>query len=76
MPDDWQWSAVFDDYVDNVKSKRVLLDHICVSNELKRHVATCGIAHDVFVNCAAEPGEYSARGERLSDHRPVYCDFE
>ena len=26
-----QWSAVFDDYVDNIKQKKVLLDHAFVS---------------------------------------------
>ena len=42
VPPEWQWSCIFDDYVDEVANKKVLLDHICVTNDLRRFVDRCG----------------------------------
>jgi exonuclease III len=76
VPIDWQWSCIFDDYVDEIKDKHVLLDHICVSSEVKKLVTACGIAHDVFDDELDGAAHDAPRGERLSDHRPVYVDFK
>ncbi len=45
-----QWSCEFDDYVDNVKGKRVLLDHIFVSLNLFNSAKQATVFHALFEN--------------------------
>jgi hypothetical protein len=76
VPVKWQWSAEFNDYVDKVDNKRVLLDHIMLSNDLVEHAVCAGIAHDVYRAAATTSGNPLSRQNRVSDHVPVYCDLK
>lgn len=69
-----QWSVEFDDYVDGVRSKRVLIDHIFVSEECYKKVLRAGIAHSEYNRYVTVKGAYS-RDNSPSDHRPVFVDI-
>mmetsp|Transcript_6683 Transcript_6683/g.14751 ORF Transcript_6683/g.14751 Transcript_6683/m.14751 type:complete len:243 (-) Transcript_6683:715-1443(-) len=72
MPPSQQWSCEFDDYIDNIDNKRVLLDHICVSKGLSTRVVRAKVAHDEYNQAVTGPEKH--RGDRPSDHRPVFVD--
>jgi len=69
-----RYTAVFDDFVENINGKRVLLDHIMLSPGL-----SAGGLRKVPESGAVHHNEYSAqvvnggahREDRPSDHRPV-----
>ena len=76
VPLDWQWTAAFNDYVDNIDDKRVLLDHIAVSPRIASTVVRAGIAHDIHQSCySREPLDDNTRGGRTSDHIPIFVDL-
>jgi len=72
--DDQLYTVVFNDFVDKVKEKRVLLDHILISTPLNNHVTSVGIAHDLFKEFSANTNS-PKRADRVSDHIPVFTDF-
>lgn len=65
-----QWSASFYDYVDDIKDKHVLLDHIFVSDALNDVMRQATVAHELF-----EKHNANGNPRFLSDHRPVFADF-
>jgi hypothetical protein len=67
-----QWTIEFDDFVDNVKGRRQLLDHIFVSQSLLKRIVRASVAHVEF-NHNVE--EVDSMLFRPSDHRPVYADI-
>lgn len=67
------FTARFDDYVDDVKDRPLLLDHFVVSPALIPYIQDAGIAHDVFE--AELEGNGSHRRDRASDHRPVWMEL-
>lgn len=71
--DDQLYTCVFNDFVDKVAEKKVLLDHIFISNNLDHCVSRVGIAHDLFKKYSKNPD--GKRADRCSDHRPVFGDF-
>ena len=78
VPRAWQFTAVFDDYVDGVDDKAVLLDHIAVSDELRDNVCSAGISHDIharFQLPTTTAVQKFRRDQRTSDHRPVWLDL-
>lgn len=74
-----QWSCEFDDYVDNIKSRRVLLDHIFVCLSLFNVTKQAKVAHSLFESSIRPEvrgtPEERMRKNRPSDHRPVFADF-
>lgn len=64
------FTARFDDYVDDVKDRPLLLDHILVSPSLRAYVEDAAIAHAEFD--AETEGDGGSRQKRPSDHRPVW----
>jgi endonuclease/exonuclease/phosphatase family metal-dependent hydrolase len=74
MPEGDRYTAVFDDFVESINDKHVLLDHILLSPGL-----TAGGLRKVAESGAVHHNEYSAqvvnggahREDRPSDHRPV-----
>lgn len=66
-----QWTCVFNDYVADIPGKKVLLDHICVSDAVWCTMLRAGIGHEVF----ARHSSGHSRQHRPSDHRPVYADL-
>lgn len=67
------FTARFDDFVDNVMDRPLLLDHIIVSPALRDRVESAGIEHDAFE--AALTGTGARRVDRPSDHRPVWLEL-
>ncbi|SIO43104.1 Endonuclease/Exonuclease/phosphatase family protein [Rhodovulum sp. ES.010] len=67
------FTARFDDFVDEVADRPLLLDHFAVSPALRERVAGAGIAHDPFE--AQVEGGGARRSERPSDHRPIWVDL-
>jgi len=71
-----RYTCVFDDFVDDVKEKKVLLDQIFISQSLDKLIVQCGIAHDIFNKYSAPPEKIQhKRDDHPSDHRPVFGDF-
>jgi endonuclease/exonuclease/phosphatase family metal-dependent hydrolase len=70
-----RYSAVFDDFVENVLAKRLLLDHILLSpgfrsgTGLRRRAGTGAVGHAAYQ--ALVEGTGQRRQDRPSDHRPV-----
>jgi endonuclease/exonuclease/phosphatase family metal-dependent hydrolase len=70
-----RFTAVFDDFVENIKGKKLLLDHILLSPALKgttglRKVANSGTIHHTEYEAQIKNGG-KKREDRPSDHRPV-----
>ncbi|MEO0374413.1 MAG: endonuclease/exonuclease/phosphatase family protein [Cyanobacteria bacterium P01_A01_bin.17] len=71
IPEEKAYTAVFDDFIDDIQNRPLLLDHILVSPNLSDRVSG-NIAHEEFEAAI----DQNARGrQRLpSDHRSVYAD--
>ena len=67
------FTARFDDYVDNVQDRPLLLDHIALSPALNANVIDAKIEHEAFE--AEIEGTGDLRWERASDHRPISVSF-
>jgi hypothetical protein len=67
-----RYTAIFDDFIDNIQNRPLLLDHILVSPGFT-YIQDSGIAHKEY----DEGTDSSAQGRQkyVSDHRPVYIDF-
>lgn len=66
------FTARFDDFVDEVPDRPLLLDHFAVSPSLRDYIPDAGIAHAEWE--AELDGTGSARIERASDHRPIWIE--
>ncbi|MBY5163268.1 endonuclease/exonuclease/phosphatase family protein [Salsipaludibacter albus] len=74
-PADLAWTAIFDDFVDEIPDRRVLLDHVMVSPSLVARLGDAGIAHDAW-EAAIDPSRpVEDRDHVASDHRPVVADL-
>lgn len=74
-----RYTAVFDDFVENVKKKKLLLDHILLSPTLigttgLRKVPHSGTIHHAEYNAQVK-NTGTKREERPSDHRPVSVEL-
>lgn len=67
------FTARFDDFVDDIQDRPLLLDHFAISPGLYADVADAGIAHAEFE--AELDGTGVARIQRPSDHRPIWLDL-
>ncbi|KMK68425.1 endonuclease/exonuclease/phosphatase family protein [Puniceibacterium sp. IMCC21224] len=67
------FTARFDDFVDGVNDRPLLLDHFVVSPALAPELLDGGIAHDAFdAETASMDGPRQARP---SDHRPIWIQL-
>lgn len=73
VPSNALFTARFDDFVDDVQDRPLLLDHFAVSPGLYGDVQDAGIAHAEFEN--ELDGSGSARTQRASDHRPIWLEI-
>jgi endonuclease/exonuclease/phosphatase family metal-dependent hydrolase len=73
VPEDRRYTAIFDDFVDDIANRPLLLDHLLVSPALLSAVVDSGIAHQEY-DAAMDP-DATGRQARASDHRPVYLDL-
>lgn len=67
-----QFTARFDDYVDNVTDRPLLLDHFVVSPSLVDYISEAGIAHAEF-EAELNGNGNGNRTSRPSDHRPIWA---
>ena len=67
------FTARFDDFVDEVDDRPLLLDHFAISPGLKNWVNSAEIGHAAFE--AQLTGSGSQRQDRPSDHRPIVVDL-
>ena len=68
-----QFTARFDDFIDNIMDRPLLLDHFLVSPALVDEITDARIAHDEFED--EIEGSGSSREHRPSDHRPIVLDI-
>jgi len=68
------YTAIFNDYVDDIQNRKLLLDHILVSPSLKDKVISAGIEHASFLE-QKDDNATTEREKYPSDHRPVYISF-
>jgi hypothetical protein len=66
------YSAIFDDYIDEIPNRKILLDHIVTSPALAPRITGSGIAHTEYE--AATDANATGRQHLASDHRPVFVD--
>ncbi len=71
---DKRFTAIFDDYVDNIPNRRLLLDHFLVSPALAPRVTSAAIAHDEYD--AGTDDQAEGRQKFVSDHRPILIELE
>ncbi len=76
VPVDDRYTAIFDDFIDGIDNRPILLDHILVSPVLSLHsiVTNAGIAHEEFDN-ECDNNKPNDREKMPSDHRPVFVDL-
>jgi hypothetical protein len=67
------FTARFDDFVDDVQDRPLLLDHFAISPALTPWVVDALIAHDVFESQLEGTGK--RRTQRPSDHRPIIVNL-
>ena len=67
------FTARFDDFIDQVQDRPLLLDHLLVSPSLASDIQDAGIAHQEYE--AEINGNGTAREDRPSDHRPVWAEI-
>ncbi|MEM7173273.1 MAG: endonuclease [Pseudomonadota bacterium] len=67
------FTARFDDFVDNVDDRPLLLDHFAISPGLRSWVANAEISHAAFESQLTGSGR--TREERPSDHRPIVVEL-
>lgn len=71
-PSDKRFTAIFDDFIDDIPNRKLVLDHIIVSPSLADQ-SQGKIAHDQY-NAAID--ETASRRQKYpSDHRPVFVDI-
>ena len=81
VPEADRYTAVFDDFVENTKNKKLLLDHILTSPNLYtaktglRRVANSGKVHHTEYQAQVVSGG-KKRENRPSDHRPVSVQLQ
>ena len=71
VPSERRYTAIFDDFVDDIDNRKLVLDHIVVSPSLAMRTEG-NIAHDQYD--AAIDNNATGRQKYPSDHRPVYAD--
>ncbi len=66
------FTARFDDFVDGIDDRPLLLDHFVVSPAMEPRIRDADIAHEAFE--AQIKGSGARRTQRPSDHRPVWIE--
>ncbi len=70
VPEAQRYTAVFNDFIDNIQGRHLLLDHILSSPALSSRIQASGIAHQEYN--AGTDNNASGRQKYVSDHRPAY----
>lgn len=77
VPLEKRYTAIFDDFIDGIDDRPLLLDHILVSPALSLPsiITNAGIAHEEF-NSECDDSKQYERERMPSDHRPVFVDLD
>jgi hypothetical protein len=67
------YTAIFDDYVDNISNKKILLDRILVSPSLRSKVTSSNVEYQKYDTLVNNP---QRKDGRPTDHRPVTLELE
>jgi exonuclease III len=73
VPEHKRYTAIYDDFIDDIPGRHLLLDHILISPALSSRIEDSGIAHQEYN--AGTDNNASGRQKYVSDHRPVYADL-
>lgn len=75
VPQDELFTARFDDFVDEIDDRPLLLDHVLVSPALHGRFSNARVAHTEF-NAGIDTTKSEGSRDRLpSDHRPIVVDI-
>ena len=75
IPEDKRYTAIFDDFVEGIQNKKILLDHIAVSPALSDKINNSGINHTEYEAAIDNTAGISERQKYPSDHRPVFVEM-
>jgi len=67
------YTAIFDDFVDDIDDRKILLDHILISPALSGNIQNSGILHDEYAAGIDQTAQ--GRQKEPSDHRPVFVEI-
>lgn len=70
------YTAVFNDFIDGIPNRPLLLDHILISPSLNARYSNARIAHSEFNNQENTSRPVGGRDRLPSDHRPVLVDID
>ncbi len=74
VSEDKRFTAIFDDFVDNIPNRKLLLDHFLVSPALAARVTHAAVAHEAYD--AGTDDQAEGRQKYVSDHRPILIELE
>jgi hypothetical protein len=74
VPEADRYTCIFDDFVDDIDDRPLVLDHIIVSPALIGRIQNSGINHAEY-NAAIDETA-AGRQREPSDHRPVFVDLD
>ncbi|MEO1004154.1 MAG: endonuclease/exonuclease/phosphatase family protein [Cyanobacteria bacterium J06638_7] len=74
MAKEENYTAVFNDYIDNISSRKVLLDHILVSPGLFWDLSDGLIDHTAYA-AGTDPAKPGEREKHASDHIPQWITY-
>lgn len=69
------YTAIFNDFIDGINNRKILLDHIVVSPAVVPLINDSGILHNEF-DAALDSNAPTDREKAPSDHRPVYIELQ
>ena len=74
VPHDELYTAIFDDFIDDIDNRKILLDHIVASPALANGIINGGVCHQEYEN-AINHQATTDREKFPSDHRPVFIEL-
>jgi endonuclease/exonuclease/phosphatase family metal-dependent hydrolase len=72
---DTLFTSIFDDFVDDIPNRKLLLDHAVVSPALAQRIASARVCHEEYDAQENSSRPKGARDRLPSDHRPVLVEF-
>jgi predicted extracellular nuclease len=69
------FTSIFDDFVDEIPDRKLLLDHVVVSPALVQRITSARVCHQEYEAQEDSSRPKGARDRLPSDHRPVLVDF-
>lgn len=70
------FTAIFDDFIEEIDNRPLLLDHILVSPALRNRFSNARVAHGEFDAAEDHTRPVDVRDRRPSDHRPILVEIQ